>query len=138
MIVNELEVDLFPHELKTNILSSPRFKGICYLFMAYFAIFGGKKFCIVPSVITFIYAFITLCIAGKIQRESNLKHSIGDQYLPELSNDASDDIVTVISEYEPPSMDEPKKNEYYQVSVSPSAEDIRYEEEEEDDTNTIN
>ena len=101
MITNEMESDIFPYKLQTQILSSPYFKGVCYLLLSYFAILGGKSYCIVAAIITFIFACVLLMVAPKIQMNYNNRATV-DDYLPEFSKD-DEDIVT-ISEYEPPEM----------------------------------
>ena len=99
MITNELESDIFPHQIQTKILSSPYFKGVSYLLLSYFVILGGKNYCIVASIITLIFACTILFFAAKIEMKKSAS-DIDDEYLPECS---AEDIVT-ISQYEPPNM----------------------------------
>lgn len=100
MLTNELEADIFPRHIQTNLFSNAYFKGVCYLIMAYFVVFGANQYSVIPAIITLVFAVFHLLFASKIQKLSNQMDGQG-KYLPELSAKSIDDVIT-ISEYEPP------------------------------------
>ena len=86
-----MESDICPYQIQIQILSSPYFKGVSYLLLSYFIILGGKGYCIVAAIITFMFACVLLAFAPKIDINYNMRSTVGDE----------EDIIT-ISEYQPP------------------------------------
>ena len=105
LITNEMEADMFPHHVQDRVFSNAYFKGTCYLVVGYFTICGGNTYSIAAAVITGLFAVITLAMAPRIQRDTDFRKEVGDQYLPEISisdSQSEADIDALITEYEPP------------------------------------
>lgn len=115
MITNEMGSDIFPYHLQTQILSSPYFKGSIYLLLSYCIILGGKGYCIVAAIITFMFACVILIFAAKLDIKYGPRSMDVDDYLPEFSKGEDDEDIVTISEYEPPSIS-PHHSQHSQLS----------------------